>query len=155
VTPRQPLARALNAPARPAVFGPSPLARLLSVQTPLFTAEGPQNYQAAYKHNAAFAKPGSYQTVLPPPEEAAFRQWLAVNRVSFNPNAKTVDYDMRGYYAANPLATHRSGQHFPDTFKTPYDTTFSGESKYAKPHTPFVWQGNKLIDTRTGQVISR
>ncbi len=135
---------------------------------PLFTDEGPQLYGAAYAHNAPFAKPGPYQTKLSPQDEAAFRHWVVTRGVPTDPNAATSDYDMRGFWKANPLASilptpltnpalasaaWKPGQHFPDTFKTPYDTSFSGESRYAKAGTPFVWQGNNLVDTRTGQVI--
>src|SRR5215469_3318780 len=54
---------------------------------PLFTAEGPQFYQQAFQHNQAFAKPGPYHTQLTPKEEQAFRQWVAKNKVPFDPNA--------------------------------------------------------------------
>ncbi len=123
---------------------------------PLFTSEGPQFYQAAFKHNSAFALPGPYQTKLSSDEEQEFRKWVKENNVPFDVNAKTVDYDMRGYWksmVAGNQPAWKQGSHFPDTFKTPYDTTFSAESKYAKQGTPFVWKGDNLIDTRTGAVI--
>ncbi len=131
----------------------SPLLQLLASRTPRFTSEGPQFYKQAYRQNASFAKPGPYQTNLAPAREQAFRRWLASQHVPFDPTAKSVDYDMRGFYQATAGQPHRQGQHFPDTFKTPYDTTFSRESKYATGNNPFVWRGDELIDRRTGQVV--
>lgn len=121
---------------------------------PVFTREGPDLYDEAYAQYARFARPGAYRTRLAPAGEARFRQWVARQGIPFDPNAKISDYDMRGWWKANgrPLnAAHRG--HFPDTWKTPYDTTFSGESRYARPGTPLVWQGNRLVNTRTGQVM--
>lgn len=135
-----------------------PIAPLVTPK-PIFPHEG--LYKQAYARNAQFARPnkiGGYQTpLLKPGQEAQFRQWVARNRVPFDPTASTVDYDMRGFFAENPkaAAAWRPGQHFPDTYKTPYDTTFSNQSKYAVKGTPFVWKGNVLIDTRTGQVIAK
>lgn len=130
---------------------------------PLFSEEGPQFYGPAFAHNQPFATGGSYTTQLSPAEEQQFRAWLnqTGNPSRFDPNARIADYDMRGYWrdiasrgqnrsAINPTDNRL---HFPDTYKTPYDTTFSGESKYAQPGTPFAWMGNDLIDQRTGQTI--
>lgn len=119
----------------------------------VFNQEGPPVYAQATQRNQQFAKPGPELTKLNPQQEASFRQWVTQNKVPFNPNEATPDYDMRGYYLANPNATHAQGQHFPDTFKTIRDSTFSNESKYAKPGTPFVWQGNNLVDNRSNQLI--
>lgn len=122
-----------------------------------FTAEGPQFYAAAHRQNAPFAKPSPtfvpYQTTLDPLKELLFRAWLERNHVPFNPNAQTTDYDMRGYYQASGGVPHTPGQHFPDTFKTPYDTSFSAESKYATANNPYVWRGDQLVDRRTGRVV--
>jgi hypothetical protein len=122
---------------------------------PLFTSEGPQFYHQAYRHNAPFAVPGPYQTKLSPKEESAFRQWTKEKMIPFDPDAVIQDYDMRGFWKEQPKEAKawRHGHHFPDTYKTPYDTTFSAESKYAKKGTPFVWQGDNLIDKRTGRLI--
>jgi hypothetical protein len=130
---------------------------------PVFTEEGPQFYQRAFARNRQFAKPGPYQTALSPMQEAAFRLWVAKNNIPFDTGARTVDYDMRGYWLANagraPTAREPNGEiGFTDTFKTPYDTTFSAESKYATPNNPFRWGGpggNSLLDTRSGQTIFR
>jgi hypothetical protein len=132
---------------------------------PLFTTEGPEFYERAYKHNAPYSLPGPYMTKLTPSEEKEFRQWLKAtgNPGGFDPDAAIQDYDQRGFWLneVKHPGTHPAGidpidkrLHGPDLYKTPYDTTFSGESKYAKPGTPFKWQpGDRLIDTRTGQLI--
>jgi hypothetical protein len=118
----------------------------------MFSGEGPQYYDRAYRHNAPFAVPGPYQTVLSAEEEQEFRRWVSANGVPFDVSASVVDYDMRGYWKANRGATYGGG-HFPDTYKTPYDTTFSNESRYATPDNPFVWHGDNLIDSRDGSLI--
>jgi hypothetical protein len=42
----------------------------------------------------------------------------------------TFDYDMQGWYKANPDASPHTGAHYPDTFKKPNHPTFSDESIY-------------------------
>ena len=133
-----------------------PVSQLLGPSLPaLFTGEGEEFYDRAYQHNQAFAQPGPYDTRLSPADEKQFRQWVKDRGVPFNPDAARSDYDMRGFWQGEPALVKQwqTGKHFPDTYKTPYDTTFSGESKYAKPGTPFVWQGDRLIDQRNGRVI--
>src|SRR5882672_877243 len=124
---------------------------------PIFTAEGPKYYDAALRHNQAWAVAGSWVTALTLVQEANFKSWVVYFNIPFDVNASIVDYDMRGYWLANGgtavLPVHAAGDHFPDTYKTPYDTTFSGESQYAKPGTPFKWHGNQLIDDRDGTII--
>jgi hypothetical protein len=126
--------------------------------TPLFTQEGPAYYQQALAHNRRFALPPTpgprpYQTELPAPLEVLFRAWVATNHVPFDPSARLADYDMRGYWQQTRGQGWKPGQHFPDTFKTPYDASFSHESKYATRNNPFVWQDDALIDRRTGQIV--
>jgi hypothetical protein len=123
------------------------LAQLIAghLATPTFTSEG--NYSAANLLNAPYAKPGPYLTKLPPQQEIAFRAWAARNRVPVTP-----DYDMRAYFLATKGAPHAAGTHFPDTYKTPLDTTFSNESIYAKPTAP-VWQGDRLVNQQTQQTV--
>jgi hypothetical protein len=126
------------------------------VGTPLFTDEGPEFYAAAYAHNRPFAVPGPYQTKLSPQQEQQFRRWVKTNRVNFNPDEDPTDYDMRGFWLSGATAGREpSGETgYPDTYKTPYDTTFSRESKYALPTCPFVWHGDTdLVDTRDGTLI--
>lgn len=126
---------------------------------PLFTAEGPSFYQQAYKFFRPFAQKGPYRTTLNRHEERAFRTWVKNNHVDtfngFNVDARIADYDMRGFWKATngaPLPENKS-RHFPDTWKTPYDTSFSRESRYATPNNPFIWRGNKLVDRRNGRLI--
>lgn len=119
----------------------------------MFTGEGPPYYAQAYQHNAPFAVPGPYQTQLSPAEEAQFRAWVQHNGVPFNPNTPVNDYDMRGYWKATGGKGWKRGDHFPDTYKTPYDTSFSNESKYATTNNPFEWEGDNLVDTRDGSIV--
>jgi hypothetical protein len=128
------------------------------LDTPLFTGEGPRFYKAAYKHNKPFAVDPRdprwpYQTPLTKALELAFEDWANNNPVHFDPSAHIVDYDMRGFWKAKRPKGWHEGDHFPDTWKTPYDTTFSHESKYATKDNPFYWRGDKLVDIRTGQVV--
>lgn len=123
-----------------------------AVQLPLFTDEGPQYYQQAYKHNRPFATPGPYQTRLSGPDEAAFRQWLERYQVEFNPNDAQADYDLRGWWKENQ--PQGKPAFYSDRYKTPYDTTFSNLSKYATPNNPFMWKdGATLIDIRNGSTV--
>lgn len=111
--------------------------------------------------NQVYAKPGEYATKLQPDQEAQFRQWVAANKVPFNPNDQIADYDMRGYWA--DVASHGQSQqslnpndhqmHFPDTYKTPYHQSFSAESKYALPTAPRWINDHQLADPATGQII--
>jgi hypothetical protein len=120
---------------------------------PLFTSEGPEFYAAAYAHNRPWAKASgtNYQTVLSPEDEQEFIAWVKSGKHPFfDCEAKTVDYDMRGYWRSGG---RRTEPHWPDTYKTPYDTSFSAESRYAIPGTPFKWQGDILVDTRDGSVV--
>lgn len=117
-----------------------------------FTHEGPDLYGKAYQRYRQFAVPSTtnYQTQLSASQEQAFRAWVQQNRVPFDPDAGIVDYDMRGFWLQTGGQGWKPGSHFPDTWKTPYDTSFSNESIYATPDNPFKWQGDTLVDTRSG-----
>ncbi len=140
---------------------PQPIAayeRAPADAVPTFTTEG--DYQDAARTNAPYAKPSKgpdpYQTLLAPHQEQQFRQWVKANKIPFDPNAGKVDYDMRGYWLARQKggsSARAANGHFPDTFKTPYDTSFSAESKYATANNPRDWQGERLVDASTGQTI--
>ncbi len=116
---------------------------------------------ANYARNKVCAKQGPYMTTLSPQDEIAFRAWVAQNKVPFNPNTPVTDYDMRGYWKAL-LAKQAAGTsvnqydkqpHYPDTFKTPYDQTFSRESIYATPKAP-VWSGDgRYLKDSSGKVL--
>lgn len=141
------------------VARPAPGSGATGLSTPLFTGEGPRFYNAAYKHNKPFALDGPshwpwpYQTSLSETLSYLFEDWVFGNKVPFNLAARIVDYDMRGFWKKTKGKGWKPGSHFPDTWKTPYDTTFSHESKYATKDNPFYWSGDKLIDIRTGQVV--
>jgi hypothetical protein len=129
-----------------------------SKKKPLFTSEGPKYYKAALAHNRPFAKAPQdrdwpWQTGLTDAQERKFEHWVDAKRVPFDVSARHVDYDMRGYWKKTKGKGWHQGSHFPDTWKTPYDTTFSHESRYATKDNPFYWHGDKLIDERSGQVI--
>lgn len=110
---------------------------------------------AALARNQRFARPGPYQTTLPPEQEAAFRAWVQAHRVPFDPDNATSDYDMRGYWL-NQTGTQvnpNDGQpHYPDTFKTPYHQSFSNESRYALPGAPHWANDHQLVD-KQGNVV--
>lgn len=126
---------------------------------PLFTDEGPEYYQRAFQHNRPFAVPSqtNYQTVLTPGMENQFRQWVRSSKAAFDVNAQIVDYDMRGYWLemyTNGSLKPSAPPFYPDTYKTPYDTTFSQQSKYATSDNPFKWvDGATMIDTRDGSIV--
>lgn len=129
-------------------------------QEPLFHGEG--HPQAAYKHNAPWAVQGPYRTALGR-DEKRFKNWA--NRFENKQGIQVnKEYDYRGWWeSASPLERHQAiaqGGHFTDTYKTPYDTSFSNESMYAKPGTPFVWRTNArgrgiLVNRKNGRLILR
>jgi hypothetical protein len=118
--------------------------------------------QPALKYDPMnFARPGPHITTLPPPEEAAFLQWVKEKKVPFDPQEKNSDYDMRGFWKALQANDPRAVQaldpndkrmHFPDIWKTPYHETFSADSMYAMPGAP-KWMGNRLVDQASGRVL--
>jgi hypothetical protein len=121
---------------------------------PVLHTEGPAVYQAAYQRNRPFAQPGPYQTPLSPDQETAFRLWANTVKLHTGidvPLHGKTDYDYRGYFKATGGKIPKG--HYPDTFKTPRDSTFSRESEYATKDNPFVWRGNKLVDRRSGLVV--
>lgn len=120
--------------------------------------------QQNFDRNKAYVKPGAtdFQTKLTPDGEAAFRKWVADNKVPFDPDQKgPQDYDMRGFYAAlqsgDPDAKSATDQndgklHYPDKWKTPYHETFSRQSQYATPDAPDWNDKDQLVD-RFGHVL--
>src|SRR5215831_1173652 len=86
-----------------------------------------------------------YNTQLPFLDELQFRNWMAQNRVPFNPDAAISDYDMRGFWRAMQQGNRRAVSsvnpfdqrlHYPDYWKTPLHKTFSSESQWAGPMAP-------------------
>ena len=103
----------------------------------------------------ALADLGRYNTALPQMDEFAFRNWLAANKVPFDPNNPNQDYDMRGFYQGlmqqNPRATsavnpNDERMHYTDYWKTPVHRSFSSESKYAPTDAPHWINRDQLAD---------
>lgn len=132
---------------------------------PYYGSEGGEyTPQQIYARNQAWVKPGAsnYQTQLQPQEEQKFRTWVADNKVPFDPTQAQPDYDMRGFWKALQSGDPRAkgavdpndGQmHYPDTWKTPYDLTFSKQSQYANPATAPDWNDKNELVAPGGQVI--
>jgi GGDEF domain-containing protein/predicted RNA methylase len=116
--------------------------------------------RANFAHNQPYAKSGPYFTQLPAAQEKQFRQWVAANNINFDPDAKIADYDMRGFWLARQngkaprtaINEYDNKLHFTDKFKTPYDRTFSNESRYAKPDAPH-WVDGRYLVTADGRRI--
>ena len=104
----------------------------------------------------------STNTQLDPANELAFRQWVIQNKVPFNPEAQTSDYDMRGYYQglqqgqpmAKPSEVNPNDQrlHYPDYYKTPSHQSFSSESQWAGSNTP-AWINKSQLAAPSGKVV--
>lgn len=118
---------------------------------------------AAGNPNVGPRQPGqTYDTKLDPGTEQFFRQWVAQNKVPFDPDAtRPQDYDMRGFYQAlqqnNPKARtaidpNDSRMHFPDFWKTPQHETFSNESQWAGADAP-AWNDQDQLVSRGGRVL--
>jgi hypothetical protein len=121
-----------------------------AVKMPLFTDE--DHPAEAYAHNAPFARGAPYRTVLSPEDEKAFQAWAKRSGQADYINNPQADYDLRGYW--QEFKPTGRPEFFTDTYKTPYDTTFSYLSKYATPNCPFHWSdGATLIDIRDGSVV--
>jgi murein DD-endopeptidase MepM/ murein hydrolase activator NlpD len=96
-------------------------------KAPIFTAEGPQFYQAAYSYFHDYATTGPYNTKLSKDDEQLFEAWVLSSHVPFDPQAKIVDYDMRGYWKANkPPSPDTSAPGFWDSIKAVISGGFSG-----------------------------
>jgi len=107
-----------------------------------------------------YGKPGPYGTKLSDSDELAFEDWVKKNKVPWQ-DTPTADYDMRGFWKAlvsgDPRAKQSLSQfdqhmHFPDTWKTPYNRTFSNESQYALPGAPHWDKQDRLVDS-SGNVL--
>lgn len=105
--------------------------------------------------------PQDYNTQLPQMDELQFRQWLQQNRVPFNPDAKTTDYDMRGFYQAaqqqqpgisTQVNPNDNQLHYPDRFKTPSHQSFSNESQWAGDQAP-QWVNDSQLAAPSGRIV--
>lgn len=90
-----------------------------------------------------------------------FRNWVADNKVPFNPSAPASDYDMRGFYQAlqqgNPIARsavnpNDNRMHYPDYWKNPEHQTFSSESQFAGPDAP-SWINDSQLAAPSGRIL--
>jgi hypothetical protein len=83
-----------------------------------------------------------YNTDLSPSQESAYQNWVQ-KQASMGANVKGIDYDydMRGWWAANPGVDLGQG-HLTDTFKKPNHPTFSTYSQYdgVDGHQAGAWQ---------------
>jgi hypothetical protein len=105
--------------------------------------------------------PQDYNTKLPQMDEFQFRQWLQQNNVPFDPNAKTTDYDMRGFYQAaqqqqpgisTAINPNDHLLHYTDRFKTPLHQSFSSESQWAGPNAP-QWVNDSQLAAPNGRIV--
>lgn len=121
-----------------------------------------QGLQQNFARNSGYAKKqDSYQTKLDPNEEIQFRQWLASNKVPFNPDQPLQDYDMRGFWKAlssgdalakSAVDPNDKKLHYPDYWKTPYHQTFSNESQWAGEGAP-KWNDKDQLVMPDGTVV--
>ena len=71
-------------------------------------------------------------TTLSPGAEAAFRKWVAANRIA-DVDHPDSHYDYRGYFQEHGAAPMQFGvDHFTDTYKQHGHPTFSQESQYSR-----------------------
>jgi hypothetical protein len=85
------------------------------------------------------------QTALPPAQEKAYQAWRAKLP---RPLQYEGDYDLRGFYQANPTFKATAGQHLTDEFKLPNHPTFSDESRYYNADTAHLgghWDGDVFV----------
>ena len=119
--------------------------------------------QAILERNKPYTRPGAkkFNTPLDFGHELAFRQWVAKNKVPFDPEQQPQDYDMRGFWQGlqneNPLAQsaidpNDSRMHYPDYWKTPYHETFSNESQWANDMAP-RWNEQDQLTAPSGRIL--
>jgi hypothetical protein len=136
---------------------------------------GPEDFLARNKpYVAGGAK--DFSTRLSSADEAKFRDWVTTNKIPFDPNQATPDYDMRGFWktsqdpkawsalqtagnvppdlqpASTRIDPNDNKPHFPDYWKTPYHETFSNESQWATKDAPHWTGDDKLVDNK-GNVV--
>jgi hypothetical protein len=118
---------------------------------------------AILNRNQAWIKPGfhNFNTPLSPVEESLFRNWVNTNKVPFDLQALSSDYDMRGFWralmAGDPRATTGINPddkklHYPDYWKTPLHESFSAESQWANDRAP-RWINEHQLALPDGTVI--
>lgn len=106
-------------------------------------------------------QPGGTNTGLDLLTEAMFRKWVTDNRVPFQADAPSTDYDMRGFYKAlqqgNPIAQSAVNpndglMHYPDYWKNPSHETFSNESRLAGDGAP-GWINDSQLASPGGRIL--
>jgi hypothetical protein len=119
--------------------------------------------QDFFERNKAWVKPDAvdFATSLDPAQEKQFQQWVADNKIPFDPNEEQADYDMRGFWKAlqdkDPKAMtainpNDQQLHFPDYWKTPYHKTFSAESQWATDKAP-TWNEQDQLVAPHGDIV--
>lgn len=121
---------------------------------PYFTHETGTPSRRAYELYHRWAKRPPYYTSLGRRDEHHFERWAQANP-HIAPLNRGWDYDYRGWWQHHQGAHGRYHGHFPDTWKTPYDTTFSRESKYANRANPLDWFGQTLANIHSGRIFFR
>ena len=85
---------------------------------------------------------GAETTQLPAAQEKAFQAWAKKNGIT-DVNDPQAHYDYRGFWLSG--GDHKSGDHFPDTFKQHGHETFSEESAYSSgPGDGGRWNGEQF-----------
>ena len=156
-----PLAPAMLAPVPAPAPAPeiTPAPAPMSAQVP--EIQSPDNF---FERNKAYVLPGdhTYNTDLTPKEELTFREWVRRNKVPFDVNAQTTDYDMRGFWKAYSSGDPRAMSqvdpndkqlHYSDYWKTPYHETFSAESQWANPKTAPTWNEQDQLVLPDGTIL--
>lgn len=146
-----PLVEEEGVPAEPRNIATPAPAGVLTRNQP-YVAQGPTSVRQASP---------TFNTTLAPLDEIAFRQWVVQNKVPFNPDAPSSDYDMRGFWRAlqngDPRAKsavnpNDQQMHYPDVWKTPAHETFSSESQWAAPGAP-QWNDKDQLISPGGRIL--
>jgi hypothetical protein len=149
----------------PLSSGPPPLAAGKAVVPPK-----DQEANESFARNAPWIAAGdhTYNTPLTAAEEKEFRSYIADRSDKqdlgreFDPKAKIVDYDMRGWWKAMKAGDKRAAlavnpadklKHRSDYWKTPYHKTFSAQSQWANPAMAPHWNERDQLVTPDGKVV--
>jgi hypothetical protein len=120
--------------------------------------------RAVAARNKPYVRPDAsdFNTALDFGDELAFRQWVAENRVPFDPEQQQPqDYDMRGFWQAlrnqdpkaqSAIDPNDNRMHYPDYWKTPYHETFSNESQWATDMAP-RWNEQDQLVAPSGRIL--
>lgn len=124
---------------------------------PIWTVDEPSFYSAAFAYHTPWKVVGPYITHLSAEDETAFADWVDTYNVPVGDIGTPItNYDWRGYWIARVKGTEVGftlGEHPPDIWLTPYSTRFSDRSIYAREGCPYKWQGDKLFNLNSGELI--